>query len=291
MVKGIIIKGISGLYYVKSKNKLYKCKARGLFRKQKIKPLVGDKVYIDIDDSDDTGYIMEIENRENKLIRPPVANVNQAIIVFSVKDPEPNLWLLDRFLLLAERENLESVICFNKIDLVDKEYINFLNKIYNKAGYEVLNTSTKNNNGILKAKEVLKNKISVFAGPSGVGKSSLLNSIQPNLSLKTGDISEKTKRGKHTTRSTELLELDFGGWVVDTPGFSSLKIDYLNKDNLYLYFKEIRKYSDDCKFNDCKHDKEPGCKVKEALKNNEISKERYENYLKFLKEIQSLRRY
>ena len=137
----------------------------------------------------------------------------------------------------------------------------------------------------------MKNKISVFAGPSGVGKSSLLNSIQPNLSLKTGDISEKTKRGKHTTRSTELLELDFGGWVVDTPGFSSLKIDYLNKDNLYLYFKEIRKYSDDCKFNDCKHDKEPGCKVKEALKNNEISKERYENYLKFLKEIQSLRRY
>ena len=127
MVKGIIIKGISGLYYVKSKNKLYKCKARGLFRKQKIKPLVGDKVYIDIDDSDDTGYIMEIENRENKLIRPPVANVNQAIIVFSVKDPEPNLWLLDRFLLLAERENLESVICFNKIDLVDKEYINFFN--------------------------------------------------------------------------------------------------------------------------------------------------------------------
>lgn len=291
MIEGIIIKGIGGLYYVKTDKELYKCKARGLFRKKKIKPLVGDVVLIELNEIDDMGYIMEIKNRDSVLIRPAVSNVNQVIIVFAVKDPLPNLWLLDRFLLLSEIENINPIICFNKIDLVDEDKLKYLNNVYEKSGYKIINTSTQLIQGIEELKEVLKDKISVFAGPSGVGKSSLLNSIQPNLELKIGEISEKTKRGKHTTRSSELMELNFGGWIVDTPGFSSLDINFIEQDELENYFPEISDYGNDCRFNDCKHDKEPGCAVKNALEEKLISEERYNNYLMFLNEIKSFRRY
>ncbi|MBS4539742.1 ribosome small subunit-dependent GTPase A [Clostridium sp. D2Q-11] len=291
MLEGIIIKGIGGLYYVKTDKGLYECKARGLFRKDKIKPLVGDKVLIELNDIDDMGYIMEIKERDTVLIRPPVANVNQVIIVFALKDPSPNLWLLDRFLILAEKENLDAVICFNKIDLLEKDELEKINNIYNNSGYEIINTSTKQEEGIEELKKVLKDKISVFAGPSGVGKSSLLNTIQPNLKLQTGEISEKTKRGKHTTRSSQLMELYFGGWVVDTPGFSSLDINFIEENELQDYFPEILEYSVDCKFNDCKHYKEPKCGVKDALEEGKISEERYNNYLMFLDEIKNFRRY
>lgn len=234
---------------------------------------------------------MEIKKRETELIRPPVANVNQSIIVFALKDPNPNLWLLDRFLLLSEKEKLNAVIVFNKTDLVSKEKLESIYDVYKNTGYKIINTSTKSCSGIDGLKEVLKNKISVFAGPSGVGKSSLLNSIEPNLELKIGDISDKTKRGKHTTRSSSLLELSFGGFVVDTPGFSSLDLSFIKEDELEGFFPEIYENSMNCKFSDCKHNKEPGCNVKFELESGNISKERYNNYLLFLEEIKKLRRY
>lgn len=291
MIEGIIIKGIGGLYYVSTKEEIVKCKARGLFRKENIKPLVGDNVLIELNDIDDMGYIMEIKKRENELIRPPVANVNQSIIVFALKDPEPNLWLLDRFLLLSEKENLKAVIVFNKTDLISEEKLQAVYDVYKSTGYRIIKTSAIEDKGIDELKEVLKNRISVFAGPSGVGKSSLLNSIEPHLELKIGDISDKTKRGKHTTRSSSLLTLSFGGFVVDTPGFSSLDLNFIDENELEEFFPEIYESGIDCRFNDCKHNKEPGCNVKIELEEGNISRGRYENYLSFLEEIKNSRRY
>ncbi|PAB58871.1 ribosome small subunit-dependent GTPase A [Anaeromicrobium sediminis] len=290
MIKGIITKGIGGFYYIQDRNgKMYECRARGKFRKEKIIPLVGDKVGISIS-HDDKGMIEEIENRETKLIRPPVANVDQAVIVFAVKRPNPNILLLDRFLVMAERENLDIVICFNKVDLSEGE-LNELKEIYNKTGYKLLETSTKLNSGVEEFKHILKDKITVFAGPSGVGKSSLLNATQPDLQLKTGEISVKNKRGKHTTRHVELLKLEFGGWVLDTPGFSSLDLDFVEELDLQYYFKEFEPLIGDCKYTGCKHISEPECAIKDAVENGEISESRYNNYLHLLKEIQKNRRY
>ncbi|MTI67592.1 MAG: ribosome small subunit-dependent GTPase A [Firmicutes bacterium] len=291
MLEGIIIKGIGGFYYVKTDSSIIECKARGKFRNKKIKPLVGDRVKVKLTHEDNKGVIEEIENRKNVLIRPPVANIDQAVIVFALKKPDPNLWLLDRFLMMAENENIDIIICINKIDLGSKEEMNYIKKNYDLAGYKVITTNGKNEINTESLKEILKNKISVFAGPSGVGKSTLLNSVQPNLSLKTGEISEKTNRGKHTTRSANLLELDIGGWVVDTPGFSSLNINFADEDNLDYFFKEIYEYKNMCKFTGCKHHKEPKCAVKEALEEGQISKDRYNNYIKFLHEIKNNRRY
>jgi len=291
MIEGIIIKGIGGLYYVDTDKGVFECKARGLFRKEKIKPLVGDNVLIDLNDIDNTGYIMEIKSRNTELIRPPVANVNQSIIVFSLKNPKPNLWLLDRFLILSEKEKLNAIIVFNKVDLVSDDLVKSISKIYENTGYKIIKTSTKSKEGINDLKEILKDSISVFAGPSGVGKSSLLNEIEPDLKLQTGDISTKTKRGKHTTRSSSLLELSFGGFVVDTPGFSSLDLSFIKEENLEIFFPEMNEESLYCKFNDCKHNKEPGCSVKKSVKEGKISEERYENYLSFLSEIKKSRRY
>lgn len=290
MLEGIIIKGVGGLYEVKTDKRTYQCRARGLFRKKKITPLVGDKVRID-EIEEDTGYIIEILDRSTELIRPPVANVNQVVIVFAIKKPMPNLWLLDKFIILAEKEGLDIVICINKIDLSSENEIKSFNNIYDKTGYKVIFTSCKEEKGIDSLKEALKDKITVFSGPSGVGKSTLLNKIQPDLQLKTGDISQKTNRGKHTTRHTELMELENGGWVLDTPGFSSLDLDFINEEDLGNYFSEIDEYSVYCKFRGCRHDKEPQCAVKDAVDKGEISKSRYENYLLFLEELKNNRRY
>lgn len=290
MLEGIIIKGVGGLYEVKTDKRTYQCRARGLFRKKKITPLVGDKVRID-EIEEDTGYIIEILDRSTELIRPPVANVNQVVIVFAIKKPMPNLWLLDKFIILAEKEGLDIVICINKIDLSSDDEIKSFNNIYDKTGYKIIFTSCKEEKGIDSLKEALKDKITVFSGPSGVGKSTLLNKIQPDLQLKTGDISQKTNRGKHTTRHTELMELENGGWVLDTPGFSSLDLDFINEEDLGDYFSEIDEYSVYCKFRGCRHDKEPQCAVKDAVDKGEISKSRYENYLLFLEELKNNRRY
>ncbi|MCT4606400.1 MAG: ribosome small subunit-dependent GTPase A [Marinisporobacter sp.] len=290
MISGIITKGIGGFYYVKTQDEIYECRARGKFRKEKVTPLVGDRVKISINQASKQGMVEEIIYRDMEFIRPPVANVNQAIIVFAVKRPDPHLMLLDRFLAMAENEEIDVVICFNKVDL-DEEHFIKLKDMYRDTGYKVLGTSVKLGIGIDHFKEILKDKITVFAGPSGVGKSSLLNATQPNLSLKTGEISEKNKRGKHTTRHVELLELDFGGWVLDTPGFSSLNLDFIEENDLQYLFREFTPFIGECKFTGCKHVNEPECAVKKALGENNISQSRYESYLQLLKEINQKRRY
>lgn len=292
MLEGTIIRGVGGFYYVKTEDTIYECRARGLFRKKNSTPLVGDKVKISITDGENKGYIQEIQKRSTELIRPSVANIEQAIIVFALKNPDPNLWLLDKFLLLAESQYLEIVICINKIDLGDDVELSSITEIYEKAGYKVLITSKElENDDIDELKKELKDSVSVFAGPSGVGKSTLLNRVQPNLSLKTGEVSQKTSRGKHTTRTTELLELSFGGFVLDTPGFSSLDLQFLELEDLKENFKEIRELQENCKFRGCDHVNEPNCAVKEAVEDGEMSKERYENYIRFYEEIKDRRRY
>ena len=290
MIEGRIIKGIGGFYYIETEKGLYECRARGIFRKNKITPLVGDFVKISVVDEDNKkGVVEEIQERKTELVRPPIANVNKALIVFAVKNPTPHLSLLDRFIVLAERENLEIVIILTKIDLDDDNTFEKIKNIYEPCGYKVIGVSNLENKNIDKVKEELKDNTVVFAGPSGVG---LLNQIDSNFQLKTGDVSDKIKRGKHTTRHAELFELKFGGMVADTPGFSSLTLDDIEDIDLKDYFIEFEDY-DDCKFGSrCIHQNEPNCAVKEAVENGEIPKERYESYIQLLNEIrQGKRRY
>ena len=245
-----------------------------------------------VDEENKKGVVEEIAERETELVRPPIANVNKALIVFAVKNPTPHLSLLDRFIVLAERENLEIVIILTKIDLDDDNTFEKIKNIYEPCGYKVIGVSNLEKKNIDKVKEELKDNTVVFAGPSGVGKSSLLNEIDKNFKLKTGDVSDKIKRGKHTTRHAELFELEFGGMVADTPGFSSLTLDDIEDVDLKDYFIEFDNY-DDCKFGSrCIHQNEPNCAVKEAVENGEIPKERYESYIQLLNEIrQGKRRY
>ena len=292
MINGKIIKGIGGFYYVDTEKGLYECRARGIFRKNKITPLVGDRVSISVvDEENKKGVVEEIEERDTELVRPPIANVDKALIVFAIKNPAPNLSLLDRFIVLAEKENLEIVIVFTKVDLdTDGELLGELKDIYEVSGYKVISVSNKLKLNIDKIKEELKENTVVFAGPSGVGKSSLLNEVDKNFELKTGEVSDKIKRGKHTTRHAELLKLECGGMVADTPGFSSLTLDDIDESELKEYFIEFDKY-DDCRFGSrCIHENEPSCAVKEAVENGDISKKRYESYIQLLNEIRSGKR-
>ena len=292
MINGKIIKGIGGFYYVDTEKGLYECRARGIFRKNKITPLVVDRVSISVvDEENKKGVVEEIEKRDTELVRPPIANVDKALIVFAIKNPAPNLSLLDRFIVLAEKENLEIVIVFTKVDLdADGELLEELKSIYEVSGYKVIPVSNKLKLNIDKIKEELKENTVVFAGPSGVGKSSLLNEVDKNFELKTGEVSDKIKRGKHTTRHAELLKLECGGMVADTPGFSSLTLDDIDESELKEYFIEFDKH-DDCRFGSrCIHENEPSCAVKEAVENGEISKKRYESYIQLLNEIRSGKR-
>ena len=292
MINGKIIKGIGGFYYVDTEKGLYECRARGIFRKNKITPLVGDRVSISVvDEENKKGVVEEIEKRDTELVRPPIANVDKALIVFAIKNPSPNLSLLDRFIVLAEKENLEIVIVFTKVDLgTDGELLGELKDIYEVSGYKVISVSNKLKLNIDKIKEELKENTVVFAGPSGVGKSSLLNEVDKNFELKTGEVSDKIKRGKHTTRHAELLKLECGGMVADTPGFSSLTLDDIDESELKEYFIEFDKY-DECRFGSrCIHENEPSCAVKEAVENGDISKKRYESYIQLLNEIRSGKR-
>ena len=292
MINGKIIKGIGGFYYVDTEKGLYECRARGIFRKDKITPLVGDRVSISVvDEENKKGVVEEIEERDTELVRPPIANVDKALIVFAIKNPSPNLSLLDRFIVLAEKENLEIVIVFTKVDLdTDGELLKELKSIYEISGYKVIPVSNKLKLNIDKIKEELKENTVVFAGPSGVGKSSLLNEIDENFELKTGEVSDKIKRGKHTTRHAELLKLECGGMVADTPGFSSLTLDDIEESELKEYFIEFDNY-DECRFGSrCIHENEPSCSVKEAVENGEISRKRYDSYIQLLNEIRSGKR-
>lgn len=297
MMQGTIIKGIAGFYYVKSNGETYECKARGKFRKENMIPLIGDNVMISVIEDDDPtksykqGAIEEILKRRNKLIRPPVANVDQGIVVFSVTYPQIHLDLLDRFLVMVEREGIRPYIVLNKIDEGNPESYEYIVEGYRKTGYEVFCISAKKNSNIEPLKALLKDKTSFFAGPSGVGKSTLLNAIQPDLKLQTGEVSAKIKRGKHTTRHVELLPLNMGGFVLDTPGFTSLEFDSIEADHLRDYFPEFEVYEGTCRFGGCSHTHEPGCKVKEALEAGELFDSRYDNYVTYYKQLKETRRW
>jgi len=288
-MQGKIIKGIAGFYYVHVVHSgIYECKAKGVFRNKKIKPLVGDNVEIEIlDEENRIGNIINIYDRENELIRPAVSNISQALVVFAIANPMPNLNLLDRFLVMMERNGIDTIICFNKIDLVDEEEILKLRYIYVKAGYHVMFTSTKENMGIEEVLRVIDGKTTAFAGPSGVGKSSLLNALIPEANSQTGEISEKIKRGKHTTRHTEIFNVSDDTYLMDTPGFSSLYVNDFEKEELKDYFREFIEYNDGCRFTGCVHVNEPDCLVKEAVENGEISQSRYDNYILMYEEIKN----
>jgi ribosome biogenesis GTPase len=280
---GVVLKATAGFYYVKLDNELWECSLRGKFRLDKTEVLVGDRVSI-IPRHGRVAVIDKVHPRSNALLRPPVANVDLAVIIFAVREPEMAVTLLDRLLVQADYARVEPVICLNKIDLSDGSHREMM-AIYHKAGYTVLETSTYNGIGIGELRAVLKDKISVLAGPSGVGKSSLFNAVQPGFSLKTGEVGKKIKRGRHTTRHVELLPLDEGGLVADTPGFSQLYLPEIKREELYLYFPEMEHYIGECRFSGCLHASEPDCAVKKAVDKNIISPARYGNYLQFLEEI------
>ena len=290
---GKIIKGIGGFYYVVCGNGIiYECKAKGVFRNRKIKPLVGDNVEIDIlDDEKNLGNIEDILPRFNWLNRPAVANVDQTVIIFAVSAPEPNFNLLDRFLINMEQHEIPTVICFNKVDLEGFRQSEDICRSYTKSGYEVLFISAESGYGIDTLEAVIKGKTTVFAGPSGVGKSSTLNSLFPDANVQTGGLSEKIQRGKHTTRHSELMFVDDDTYIMDTPGFSSLYTEGIEADDLKLYFPEIAAYTGNCKFNMCNHISEPGCLVKEAVKDGRISKMRYDDYVMIYNELKEKRKW
>ena len=285
-MEGYIIKGIAGFYYISCGENIYECKAKGIFRKQGIKPLVGDRVQIEVLDQDKClGNIIEILPRKNSLIRPAVANVDQAIVVFAMAKPDPNLNLLDRFLLMMNYHGIDTIICLSKEDIVSEKKVKELEKTYEKAAKKVITFSNKTGNGIEEIKDLLKDKITVLAGPSGVGKSSLLNIISPKAKSETGEISEKIGRGKHTTRHSELFKIYENSFLFDTPGFSSLQIQDIKKEDLKYYIPEFQEYEDQCKFKGCMHIHEPACAIKENLQKGNISQSRYYNYVQIFEEL------
>ncbi|WP_163101455.1 ribosome small subunit-dependent GTPase A [Peribacillus alkalitolerans] len=286
MPEGKIIKALSGFYYVLDGQQITQCRGRGVFRKNKITPLVGDEVVYQAENVTD-GYILEVKERKNELVRPPIANVDQAILVFSAVEPDFSTILLDRFLVLIEANEIDPIICISKMDLVPEEKLEEIEgyvKDYEAMGYPVITTSSVTSDGMEKLTPYIAGKTSVFAGQSGVGKSSLLNALNPNLELKTNDISSHLGRGKHTTRHVELIDVR-DGLVADTPGFSSLEFMDIEVEDLSYSFPEIYRAGQLCKFRGCLHDKEPKCAVKDAVVEGSITAYRYDHYLEFLNEI------
>ncbi len=292
-MQGKIIKGIAGFYYVHVvESGLYECKAKGVFRKEKIKPLVGDLVEIDVlDENEKKGNIIEILERKNELIRPAVANIDQALVVFAVTKPKPHFNLLDRFLIMMESKDIPVILCFNKKDIATEPEIQELKEIYETCGYQMIFTSALEKENIEEVKSLLKGKTTAIAGPSGVGKSSLINIFQPDANMETGSISEKIERGKHTTRHSELIWIEKDTYIMDTPGFSSLYTNEFEKEELKYYFREFEPFEGQCKFNGCDHIHEPGCAIKQAMEDGKIHPVRYKNYLEMYQELKDKRRY
>ncbi|WP_160040921.1 MULTISPECIES: ribosome small subunit-dependent GTPase A [Paenibacillus] len=302
MPEGVIVKALSGYYYVKplengmaasGDGDAIQCRARGIFKKKGVTPLVGDHILYSHTENGE-GVVDEILPRRSELIRPPVANVDLAVLVFSVREPDLNLQLLDKFLVHIEHAGLDTVICLTKQDLLEggagEDPVALVQSLYENIGYQVIVSSSRLGLGTELLTERLKGQISVFSGQSGVGKSSLLNRLVPGLELETSAISMRLGRGKHTTRHVELIELPGGGFVADTPGFSQLDFLELGVEELSTCFREFASYAEACKFRGCSHTHEPGCKVREAAEAGKIAASRYEHYVQFLNEMKDKKR-
>ncbi len=292
-MQGKIVKGISGFYYVHVVGTgIYECKAKGVFRNRKVKPLVGDNVEIVVlDEEKHLGNVEEILPRKNELIRPAVSNIDMALVIFAAAKPDPNFNLLDRFLCMMEYQKVPVTICFNKCDLVSEEEKENLQKIYAPAGYDILFTSVKTGENIDRLKALLAEKTTTVAGPSGVGKSSLINELQTDVRMQTGAISDKIGRGKHTTRHSEIISIGQETYIMDTPGFSSMDLPGFKKEDLWTCYPEFVPYEPECRFIGCSHIGEPDCGVKNALAEGKISRVRYDNYVMLYDEMKNIRKY
>ena len=292
-MQGQIVKGISGFYYVHVvESGIYECKAKGIFRQQKMKPLVGDDVEIDIiSEEKKTGNVAAILPRKNALIRPAVANVDQALLIFAAASPNPNFNLLDRFLVMMGRQDVPVILCFNKCDLITEEQQQEIASIYEASGCKILFVSAKKELGLKELQEILEGKTTTVAGPSGVGKSSLINLLAPEACMETGEISKKIERGRHTTRHAELIQLKGDGYIMDTPGFSSLYLPEMEKEELQDCYPEFAAFEPYCRFQGCSHINEPDCGVKEALSEGKIHPVRYENYCQLYGELKDRKKY
>lgn len=291
-MQGKIIKGIAGFYYIYIEGfGVYECKAKGIFRNQKLKPLVGDDVEIEIlDEEEKSGNIVEIFPRKSELIRPAVANIDQALVLFAAAKPKPNLSLLDRFLIMMDRQSIPTVICFNKKDEASPEELNRLSSIYTNCQYQVVCISAMLEEGIGEVRKILKGHTTTLAGPSGVGKSTLINLLVPHAKMETGKISDKIDRGKHTTRHSELFRMEADSYIFDTPGFSSLELMAMEKEELRYSFPEFREYEGSCRFQGCVHMEEPDCAVKRAVEEGIVGRERYESYTGLFRELKEKER-
>ena len=281
MGEGTIIAGVSSFYDVYQQGTVTRCKARGLFRKENITPVIGDRVRFS-----EQGYLEEILPRKNQLLRPAAANVDQVVIVFAVKNPNPQYPLLDRFLVESAQQSIQAVICLNKWDLKEDDQADEMSAVYESAGYPVIHTSAYGREGIGELRQMLEGKVTVFTGPSGVGKSSLLNAVDSRLVLQTGQLSEKVQRGRNTTRHAKLIPLDSGnGFVADTPGFTSLHLEHIPYADLGQYYPEFLPWLGNCRFTGCSHISEPDCGVKLGVQRGEISEQRYDSYAELYQEI------
>ena len=292
-MQGKIIKGIAGFYYVHAEDgNVYECKAKGVFRNKKIKPLVGDNVEMDVINATElTGNVADILPRKNELIRPAVANIDQTLVVFASLSPAPNFNLLSRFLVMMDYQEIPTTICFNKSDQVSAEELKKLTEVFEGSGAQIIVTSVVTGEGMEELRDVLKGKTTSFAGPSGIGKSSILNEIFPDANSKTGNISEKINRGKHTTRHSEIFYLGEDTYIMDTPGFTSLDYNVVEADSLHYYFGEFDEYEGQCRFNCCVHVNEPDCAVKNAVESGKINRTRYDIYTEMYKELKEKRKY
>ena len=290
-MRGLITKGIGGFYYVKTNEGLIEAKGRGAFKNDGIKLAVGDEVELSIiDEEAGKGVIESIYPRRNEFIRPPIVNVDMFIIVLTPTNPKPNFALIDKFLIMSELHNVEAVVCINKCDLADEERLADIAKVYDNI-YTVIQTSTLTGQGLDKLKEIISGKTAALCGPSGVGKSTLLNNLIPHANMETGAISQKTKRGKHTTRHAEIFDVEGGGMLFDTPGFTSFEILEAQEDNLASFYPDIEAHAKGCRYDNCRHLKEPGCSVREAVASGKIHKLRYDSYVKNIEEIRAKKKY